>query len=223
MRKRVLERLFAVLAPEQIRCLLADREFVGGPWFARLCQRKVPFVIWMRHNALVPTHSGWRDVAHYFRGLPLEAPRLLKHRRTAYGRKLYTAGMRLRDKRDEYLIVVSNRRFRGSLREPIRLFVRRWLIETLFGAIKSRGFDLEATHVCDPERIERLVGLVSVAVAWAYRVGAELAERVAIPVKRHGRRVVSVFRYGLDHLRGLLLGRGRPAEFRRCLRVLSCT
>ena len=100
--------------------------------------------------------------------------------------------------------------------------VRMWT-EEMYGDMKGHGFDLEATHLREPERIERLVGLVSVALAWAYRVGEELAAQVPIPVKRHGRRVVSVFRYGLDHLRSLLLGGPRPTEFRRCLRVLSCT
>lgn len=223
VRERVLERLFAVIAPEQVRCLLADREFVGGPWFTRLHRRRVPFVIRMKHNAVVPTHNGWRDVAHYFRALPPEQPRLLKHRRTIYGHKLYVAGMWLRQKRDQYLIVVSNRRFQGVLADPIGLYGQRWRIETLFGAMKSRGFDLEATHVCEPERSERLVGLVSVALAWVARVGEELAAQIPIAVKRHGRRVVSVFWYGLDHLRRLLPGRCHPTEFKRCLRVLSCT
>src|SRR6056297_2644530 len=65
LRRCVLGRLFAVVEPERIGCLVADREFVGRQWFGWLCERDVPFVIRVKHNAVVPTHDGWRDVAHY--------------------------------------------------------------------------------------------------------------------------------------------------------------
>ncbi|MBK9040676.1 MAG: transposase [Bdellovibrionales bacterium] len=32
----------------------------------------------------------------------------------------------------------------------------RWQIETLFSCLKSRGFNLEETHVTDLERIKKL-------------------------------------------------------------------
>lgn len=223
VRRRVLARLFAVVEPEHVGCLVADREFIGRRWFSWLCERDVPFVIRIKHNTVVPTHNGWRDVAHYFRGLPREQPRLLRHRRTLYGHKLSVAGMRLSAKRSDYLIVASNRRFQGAHADPLGLYGARWQIETLFGAMKSRGFDLEATHLRHPERIERLIGLLSVALAWAHRVGERLAELKPIRRKKHGRKAISVFRYGLDHLRRLLLGGHNHGEFRRCLLLLSCT
>ncbi|MBK8537096.1 MAG: transposase [Candidatus Competibacteraceae bacterium] len=37
------------------------------------------------------------------------------------------------------------------------LYKERWQIETLFSGLKSRGFNLEETHVTDPERIKRLL------------------------------------------------------------------
>ncbi len=223
LRQRVLDRLFAVVAPERVGCLVADREFIGRRWFGWLCARGVPFVIRVTHNAVVPTPDGWRDVAHYFRGLRCGEPRLLRHRRTLYGHKLSVAGVRLSKKPGDYLIVASNRRFRGRLADPLGLYGARWQIETLFGAMKSRGFDLEATHLRHPERIERLVGLVSVALAWAHRVGEHLAELKPIRRKKHGRRAISLFRYGLDHLRRMLLSGRDHGEFRRCLLLLSCT
>ena len=35
----------------------------------------------------------------------------------------------------------------------------RWEIETLFGCLKTRGFDFECTHVVEPERVQKLVAL----------------------------------------------------------------
>lgn len=223
LRQRALDRLFAVVEPARVGCLVADREFIGRRWFSWLCERDVPFVIRVKHNAVVPTHNGWRDVAHYFRGLRCDEPRLLRHRRTLYGHKLSVAGVRLSNKPGDYLIVASNRRFRGPLADPLGLYGARWQIETLFGAMKSRGFDLEATHLRHPERIERLIGLVSVALAWACRVGERLAAVRPIRRKNHGRRSMSLFRYGLDHLRSLLLSGRDHGEFKRCLLLLSCT
>ena len=44
-------------------------------------------------------------------------------------------------------------------------------METLFGALKSRGFNLEDTHLTDPQRLAKLMGLLALAFAWTYRTG----------------------------------------------------
>lgn len=45
-----------------------------------------------------------------------------------------------------------------------------------------------------------------------------------IRIKMHGQRAKSVFRYGLDHLRLVLLGISEKMDdFLICLRILSCT
>ena len=106
----------------------------------------------------------------------------------------------------------------------------RWGIETLFGALKSRGFELESTHVVScPERLERLLGLLALAFAWAHRTGQWVAEQVQPPRfnARQGRRAKSLFRYGLDYLCSLLAPGAaadplRQEHFRHLLRVLSC-
>ena len=50
-------------------------------------------------------------------------------------------------------------------------YKERWQIETLFGCLKTRGFDLEATHITDQKRLENywlfslspFIGLISSA------------------------------------------------------------
>ncbi len=80
------------------------------------------------------------------------------------------------------------------------------------------------------ERIEKLVALLAVAFAWAYLrrnfCGGDCLEREAKPIKikSDGRRAKSVFRYGLDHLRLVLLNVQAKVEERFAyLHVLPCT
>ena len=116
------------------------------------------------------------------------------------------------------------------------MYGKRWGIETLCSSLKSRGFDLEATQVRDDERVQTrgvgpwLLALLALVFSFAFLVGAYLVDRQPILVKRHGRKAVSGFRVGLDHLRLTLLnGPYLRGEFSRCLRVLqplqilSCT
>ena len=116
--------------------------------------------------------------------------------------------------------------------EPALLadYRQRWGIEPLFGALKRRGFDLEATHVVRyPERLERLVGLLALAFTWAHRTGQWVAAHVRPPRfnRRQGRRAKSLFRHGLDYLCHLLAPGAaadpvRQAHFRQLIHLLSC-
>jgi hypothetical protein len=105
----------------------------------------------------------------------------------------------------------------------------RWDIESLFDALKSRGFDLESTHLHHPERLERLLALLALAFGWAHRTGVWVAKHVRAPrlIAKYDRRAKSVFRLGLDALCQLLAAaalrpRDRRARFRLFARFLSC-
>jgi len=50
-------------------------------------------------------------------------------------------------------------------------------IETLFGALKSRGFNLEDTKLQDSEGLSRLLALLAPAFTWAFVVGLWQASR----------------------------------------------
>jgi hypothetical protein len=47
----------------------------------------------------------------------------------------------------------------------------RWGIETLFGALKTRGFCLESTHFTDEARLSKLLALLALAFVWAMKAG----------------------------------------------------
>ena len=122
-------------------------------------------------------------------------------------------------KAKEAMIVVSNIRFQNAL----ELYRKRWTIETMFGCFKTRGFNIEDTHMTDPDKIERLLFVVAIAFCWAYRVGDVEAEEKAIPVKTHGRPEKSLFRKGLDKLRHAIFREVSRWEFRQLLNVFTCS
>ncbi|MGI8747981.1 MAG: IS4 family transposase, partial [Deinococcus sp.] len=77
-------------------------------------------------------------------------------------------------------------------------------IECTFGSLKTRGFDLERTGITQPARLERLFGLVILAWVGCLGIGVWLAEQRPIKVKAHGRKAVSLVRYGAESLTNAL-------------------
>ncbi|GGR39425.1 hypothetical protein GCM10008957_55350 [Deinococcus ruber] len=77
-------------------------------------------------------------------------------------------------------------------------------MECTFASIKARGFDLERTGVTQPTRLERLFGLVILAWMPCLQVGVWLQTIKPIKVLAHGRRAMSLVRYGSERLRNAL-------------------
>ena len=81
----------------------------------------------------------------------------------------------------------------------------RWNIETLFGCLKSRGFNLEDTHMTEWEQIEKLMGLLTIVFCLALLTGSFCFEKKPIRIGKHGRDKKSIFRYGLEHIKNVLI------------------
>ena len=76
----------------------------------------------------------------------------------------------------------------------------------LFQNLKSRGFDMESTHMNDLNKLARLMGVLTITACWAYRTGVWcIDESEMIKIKKHGRPGKSLFRHGLGKLQSLLL------------------
>lgn len=98
-------------------------------------------------------------------------------------------------------------------------------METLFGALKSRGFNLEDTRLQDPERVSRLLGLLAIAFTWAFVVGEWQAVVKDLKLKKHGYPPKSIFRLGLNMLCRLVtnLEHLDLIGWRRVIKLLSCS
>jgi len=107
-----------------------------------------------------------------FSSLAVGEVRSLPKRRRIWGIWMYVSTLKLESQ--ELLIVVSDSPGESAIHD----YGRRWQIETLFGCLKSRGFDLESTHITEPERLTKMIFLLTLALCWAHRVGVWLDEIV---------------------------------------------
>ncbi len=53
--------------------------------------------------------------------------------------------------------------------------------------------------------MSKLIAILTLALCWAVLVGEWLHQNKPIVIKKHGRRSKSIFRYGLDFLRSIVL------------------
>ena len=103
---------------------------------------------------------------------------------------------------DELLLVV----FHGIPEDvcPLFAYKRRWAIETLFRCLKSKGFNLEDTHLIHLDRIRKLFAICAIAAAWAVRIGDIKHGVVKIRIKNNGYPEYTRFVYGKIALVNLL-------------------
>jgi hypothetical protein len=175
-----LNLLVLGIAHRGIAVLLADREFVGEDWFRWLQKQGIPFHQRLKGNTLIP--KAWnrrRRADALFGSLTPGQSFHLPGRRPVWGGFVHLSALRLAD--SEWLIIAS---FNAPQAQAIDAYADRWQIETLFGCLKSRGFNLEDTHLVDPERLGRLFALLALAFAWTYRTGELLNEQQPIRSKK---------------------------------------
>ena len=213
-RKELLARFVALFGREQIRFLTADREFIGFEWIGWLLKENIPFRIRIKAGEYLEHGDGREQKARDW--FALQGCRCKPQKMHLWGLPVYVGGRRLRD--TEYLIVISSEA--GNLLRDYRL---RWKIETLFQALKGRGFDLESCRLSQPKRLCGWFGFLALGLCWCLKVGQALDEIDPLPVKKHGRRAVSVFARGLNLLQSLLsclAGRPNRRQYQAALAEL---
>jgi hypothetical protein len=109
--------------------------------------------------------------------------------------------------------------------QALELYAKR-AIETLFAGLKSRGSNLEQTHMTKTQRLSTLLNLLALAFVWAHLVGEWLTTEQAIALKKHGRKAKSTFRLGLDFMRKAVLNLQHQQvqdDLRDAINIFSCT
>jgi hypothetical protein len=215
----LLDEFLMVFPDIEVAYLSADREFLGVLWVAYLLeQMHFRFRIRLRKSDKLDDGRQQLKAQVVFSALTIGQQQALRKPRRVWGHWVYVSGLRMED--GELLVVISS----DNPHRAIADYAQRWGIETLFGCLKTRGFNLESTHLQDPERLSRLVALLAIALCWAFRTGEWLAQQKPIPIKSHGRKAKSIFRTGLDHLQRLCLNLDSMAnQFLSVLPFLSCT
>lgn len=196
-RQDLLLRVFKYIKPNRIKNILADREFVGEVWFKWLISQGISFKIRVKHNFITTNSRGLEvEVSWLFDQLRPGERLLLQGKRKLLGTSVYLTGSRLQSGK---LMVVASPDDNGC---AIELYCERWEIETFFQNLKSRGFNLEETHITRPERLCALFQVLMLASCWCVRTGEWAVDQgCTIKRKKHGRPGKSLFRHGLDWIR----------------------
>lgn len=198
-RCEVLKRLVSVISKERIAALLTDREFVGKEWLKALTDMGMPFVVRTRENICIANTKGiMLPASLMFRGVKVGKYVAIPSTRKIMGCQLYVVATRLPT--NELLILLTNQ-------QPELAFDRyrlRWNIETLFSALKKRGFNFESTHLVHEERISNLLFVMTIALLMGIRQGEFLEAEKPSKIKKHGYVAEAIFKRGLEYLGKLI-------------------
>ncbi len=200
MRVCLLNRLQKAFPDLKIAALMGDREFIGDQWMAYLTAKEIPFVLRLRENQYV-MRDGYETltVAAIARCLERGQKTIVKGwcRLGAAGRSPAVRLIVMRLKTGELLALAAS----GNPRRALEEYRRRWTIETMFANLKTKGFNLEDTHITDRGKLATLLAVLAMAVALCVKTGAAAARIKSIPIKKHGRKAWSIFALGLHALR----------------------
>nr|AIF26477.1 putative transposase [uncultured bacterium fosmid pJB28H11] len=195
----IVDRFKRIAGPDSICHLMADREFVGDEWLGYLNACGIHYHIRIRENFHVIRHGRDSKAFWLFNDVKLGESKHLDGIYYVNGQACYLSGSKIKDKdgKPELQILVSY----CNAKEALEMYKLRWQVETLFKGLKSSGFNIEGSHVRNLERMSNLFAIIMVAYIWCYLVGIYIHENIKqITVLKHGRRAVSLFKYGLDYI-----------------------
>jgi hypothetical protein len=218
-RIQALKNLLEVIPAKEIEILTADREFMSVEVLEYLVNTEINYAFRVKSDVLIRHKGVTQSVAEWFCGY---RKRSLK-KAVMFGQEVNICGKRIKRKKDDkqdFLVIVTNL-------EPTQgyaLYKGRWKVENLYGALKSRGFNLENTHVVQSKRLQNLVMLLGMALLWVVKVGAWVKETTQTRVRKDGMAYYSICRLGLDFLRKLICDPKPNARvWNKVIHVLSCT
>ncbi len=203
-RQDLLDRFIRIFGVGRIASLLADREFIGDVWFQYLEDIGIKFYIRIGANITIGRAkdeliTANRKVARLKNDeyIFLDGERYLglKHN----GPRVKIAACK--NEEGELMVIATN----DEVQHAIEKYRERWSIETLFGCLKTRGFNFENTHMVHFDRIGKLLAMLAITFTLCHVLGIWQNSIKPIKLKKHKRKSVSLFRYGLDYLRKLLL------------------
>jgi hypothetical protein len=159
----LLERFLKIVPASQITVFLADREFIGKTWFKALQKRRIPYAIRVRNNQFITLADGKRiKISALAKDLTNQKSRHWKDV-DLDGVPCALSLKRLSTK--DLLAVVSFDLNPSD--DPLEIYRQRWSIELCFSCLKTKGFDIESTHLRHADRLEKMFAIASMAAAAA--------------------------------------------------------
>ena len=198
----LLEMFCQVFGKDKITAITGDREFIGEHWLGWIEKEGIGFVMRIKENGTYIANARGKMMlaSDVLCNLKVHETVLLGKRRVTRSSRQELCLSATRNAKGEILLVAHSE----NLSQPIALYAKRWQIEVLFKCCKSNGFDLETTHITDPDRIETLMGVLAIAFAVAYTFGLWHHQTHPPKIKKHGYFAKSVFKQGIHILQNIL-------------------
>ena len=194
----LMEAFIKTFGKERVLYVLGDREFIGKEWVDWLNEQGIGYDLRIKENGqyISCARGGMVKAARLFQDLHPGEYRSLGLRRIGKtnGYKALVCGFKTNT--GEIVVLIHS----ACVCEPWDKYRLRWQIECLFRALKTGGFDLEATHITRTERLDTLVGVLAVALCVAYRVGGLVVSIKKPKLRNNGYKPYSIIRYGIDCL-----------------------
>lgn len=193
-RIRILKRFITCFGKTAIRDFCGDREFACIALLKYLVAETIPFTLRIKGDCSVKNSRGKRcQIKSLFRDLRPREIRIVQDMLVLKHVVDIVAYLR---PNGELVILATNH----DLDRVQDRYINRNQIETMFKAMKTQGFNLEDTHLTNPDRVGRLMGCLAISFAWSYKIGDYINEENPILVKSHGRRLRSIFKTGFKFL-----------------------
>lgn len=219
--KALIKQFVEVFGRARIHRVYADREFGSYELFKYLIEQKIDFHIRLKTSHL----SGGKSFLQIWRNASDKVKLRGKVKIEVFGLELYISCVKYqKDGKTEYLIVAGAEPNKYAVEE----YKARWQIETMFGCLKSRGFNFEETHLTQPEKISQLLMILGLGLSLAVLTGefqVDISKQVKMKLKKNKRYAKSLFRIGLDRLQNLLFNYQKPKKYRELemfIQLLSC-
>jgi len=172
VQKELLDGVRAWL-PEGIAVMLAADRFYGTAKLVCFCQKAGwSYRIRLKGNLTLTHEGGELSTGDVAARLP----------KGVTGAELYGSGVATnigvlheRGHKEPWIIAMDAHPSRYTVLD----YGMRWGIETMFSDFKSRGFGLMQSHIQRPQRLERLMLIMSIALYWAVSCGM-FAEHQAV-------------------------------------------
>ncbi len=187
----LLEKVLQLIPSERIGLLIGDREFIGHKWLKWLKHKQINFCVRVPKSHKI----------HRLDGQILNAEQIAK----SYPKGIYLVDCMvdgvwgnvhikpLEGGEILFIFGTCKAKYLGQL------YKKRWVIEACFQNLKSRGFNLEDTHLKIPARLSKLIAMLSISYAFCVSLGIYKNRKIQkIETKNHGYKANSFFRYGKD-------------------------
>ena len=182
----ILESFICCFGKEAIGEVVGDREFIGKHWLTYLKEHDIAYVLRLKENGQYISNARGKmvKIKLLFASLSPSETVMLGLRKVGKSEKMPLYCTAHRSPKGELIVLIHTK----NNTDPITSYAKRWGIETMFKAFKSSGFDIEATHITDSDRLHTLLSVVAIAFCIACKTGEIASKEDPIPIKKHSEK-----------------------------------